>query len=159
MNSTGTLGCAIFGVAADDDDALKIASKLIKESGFDPVFVGPLSKARGFDNRSTPFSERTYPCRLMRLLSPIVGILRCIVDYVRHELSMSNSITTQFVSHDKVVLFTLTNFVNQPLPECCANTEVGHHGQCKPPFSGIFPAIFGRVFQYKRGSQADKPDN
>lgn len=40
-------------LAADDDDALKVASKLIRESGFDPVVVGPLSKAREFDNRST----------------------------------------------------------------------------------------------------------
>ena len=45
-------------VAADDDDALKIASKLIKESGFDPVFVGPLSKAREFDNRSTLYGKK-----------------------------------------------------------------------------------------------------
>jgi predicted dinucleotide-binding enzyme len=39
-------------LAADDDDALQIASKLITDSGFDPVFVGPLSRAREFDNRS-----------------------------------------------------------------------------------------------------------
>ena len=45
-------------VAADDDDALKIASKLIKESGFDPVFVGPLSKAREFDNRSALYGKK-----------------------------------------------------------------------------------------------------
>ena len=45
-------------VAADDDDALKIASELIKESGFDPVFVGPLSKAREFDNRSALYGKK-----------------------------------------------------------------------------------------------------
>jgi predicted dinucleotide-binding enzyme len=39
-------------LAADDDDALQIASELVRDSGFDPVFVGTLSKAREFDNRS-----------------------------------------------------------------------------------------------------------
>ncbi len=45
-------------VAADDDDALKIASKLIQESGFDPVFVGPLARAREFDNRSALYGKK-----------------------------------------------------------------------------------------------------
>jgi predicted dinucleotide-binding enzyme len=45
-------------VAADDDDALKIASKLIEESGFDPVFVGPLSRAREFDNGSALYGKK-----------------------------------------------------------------------------------------------------
>ena len=45
-------------VAADDDDALNIASKLIEDSGFDPVFVGPLSKAREFDNRSALYGYK-----------------------------------------------------------------------------------------------------
>ena len=45
-------------LAADDDDALEIASKLIRESGFDPVFVGPLSRAREFDNRSALYGMK-----------------------------------------------------------------------------------------------------
>jgi predicted dinucleotide-binding enzyme len=45
-------------LAADDDDASKIASKLIEDSGFDPVFVGPLSKAREFDNRSALYGKK-----------------------------------------------------------------------------------------------------
>ena len=45
-------------LAADDDNAVETASKLIKESGFDPVFVGPLSKAREFDNRSALYGKK-----------------------------------------------------------------------------------------------------
>ncbi|MFT5693888.1 MAG: putative dinucleotide-binding enzyme [Oceanicoccus sp.] len=45
-------------VAADDDSAWNVASKLIKESGFDPVLVGPLSRAREFDNRSALYGKK-----------------------------------------------------------------------------------------------------
>jgi len=36
-------------LAADDIDASVIAAGLIRHAGFDPVFVGPLSRAREFD--------------------------------------------------------------------------------------------------------------
>jgi len=36
-------------IAGDDDDAVEIATKLIEDSGFDPVFVGGLATARVFD--------------------------------------------------------------------------------------------------------------
>ena len=42
----------------------------------------------------------SHPGRFMGLLGPIVGILRSIVDYVRHQLSMGNTITAQFIRHD-----------------------------------------------------------
>ena len=45
-------------VAADDDGALKTASQLIKDSGFDPVFVGPLARAREFDNGSALYGKK-----------------------------------------------------------------------------------------------------
>lgn len=45
-------------LAADDEAAIKVASGLIKDSGFDPVLVGPLSKAREFDNRSALYGAR-----------------------------------------------------------------------------------------------------
>jgi len=45
-------------LAADDDDAVEVASKLIRESGFAPVFVGPLSRAREFDNRSALYGMK-----------------------------------------------------------------------------------------------------
>lgn len=36
-------------LAADDAEALKVAADLVREAGFDPVAVGPLSRAREFD--------------------------------------------------------------------------------------------------------------
>src|SRR5215831_14482696 len=36
-------------IAADDADALKVASGLVRDAGFDPVVVGDLSQARRFD--------------------------------------------------------------------------------------------------------------
>jgi len=40
-----------FGVplAADDKDALKVASQLVRDAGFEPVIVGGLSSAQSFD--------------------------------------------------------------------------------------------------------------
>ena len=40
-------------LAADDQEALRIASALVVEAGFDPVVVGSLDRARDFD-RGTP---------------------------------------------------------------------------------------------------------
>jgi hypothetical protein len=36
------------------------------------------------DRFELPHTPLPDPRRLMRLLGPIVGVLRCIVDYVRH---------------------------------------------------------------------------
>ncbi|HLK66656.1 MAG TPA: NAD(P)-binding domain-containing protein [Bryobacteraceae bacterium] len=36
-------------LAADDTDAMNTVAGLVREAGFDPVLVGPLSKAREFD--------------------------------------------------------------------------------------------------------------
>jgi len=40
-----------FGIpiAADDDEALRVAARLVKDAGFDPVVVGSLARARLFD--------------------------------------------------------------------------------------------------------------
>jgi predicted dinucleotide-binding enzyme len=40
---------AAVPLAADDADALKVAAGLVRDAGFDPVEVGPLSRAREFD--------------------------------------------------------------------------------------------------------------
>lgn len=44
-----------ISMAGDDAEAVATASKLILESGFDPVLVGPLTSAKRFDNRSTMY--------------------------------------------------------------------------------------------------------
>ena|SRR5256885_2804435 len=36
-------------IAADDKQALAVASRLVKDAGFEPVVVGPLSRAKSFD--------------------------------------------------------------------------------------------------------------
>ena len=38
--------------------AVDVTMALIKDSGFDPVFVGPLSRAREFDNRSAMYGRQ-----------------------------------------------------------------------------------------------------
>ncbi len=40
-------------IAADDAEAIAVTSRLVRDAGFDPVVVGPLSRAREFD-RGTP---------------------------------------------------------------------------------------------------------
>ena len=40
-------------IAGDDEDALRIVSGLVVDAGFDPVVVGPLARAREFD-QGTP---------------------------------------------------------------------------------------------------------
>lgn len=36
-------------LAADDPEALKVAARLVQDAGFEPVIVGPLSRAKEFD--------------------------------------------------------------------------------------------------------------
>jgi 8-hydroxy-5-deazaflavin:NADPH oxidoreductase len=36
-------------IAADDDEALNVASRLVRDAGFDPVVVGDLTQAKRFD--------------------------------------------------------------------------------------------------------------
>lgn len=36
-------------LAGDDDEALDVAARLVRDAGFDPVVVGPLRRARDFD--------------------------------------------------------------------------------------------------------------
>jgi len=44
-----------ISIAGDDVEAIATAKKLILESGFDPVLVGPLTSAKRFDNRSSMY--------------------------------------------------------------------------------------------------------
>src|SRR5690606_29025314 len=44
-------------IAGDDSEAVQIVSELVVDAGFDPVVVGPLSRAREFD-RGTPVYVR-----------------------------------------------------------------------------------------------------
>lgn len=52
-------------LAADDDAALKLAVRLVKDAGFEPVVVGPLSRAKEFDV-GTPVYGRALTVRELR---------------------------------------------------------------------------------------------
>ena len=53
----------------------------------------------------------------MRLLCPIVRVLGCVVNSVRHELSMGNTVTSQFICHDLPGLTAMTTqqMLEEPL--------------------------------------------
>jgi len=44
-------------IATDDDEAARVTARLVEDTGFDPVFVGGLERAREFD-RGTPVYVR-----------------------------------------------------------------------------------------------------
>ena len=52
-------------LAGDDPGALKVASQLVEDAGFDPVVVGPLSRAKDFDV-GTPVYARALTARELR---------------------------------------------------------------------------------------------
>jgi 8-hydroxy-5-deazaflavin:NADPH oxidoreductase len=56
---------AAIPLAADDAEALRIAERLVRDAGFEPVFVGPLSRAREFDVGSVVFG-RAHTARELR---------------------------------------------------------------------------------------------
>jgi predicted dinucleotide-binding enzyme len=52
-------------LASDYPEALKVASQLVSDAGFDPVIVGDLSRARDFDY-GTPVYVRSYTAAKIR---------------------------------------------------------------------------------------------
>jgi predicted dinucleotide-binding enzyme len=52
-------------IAADDAEAIEVVSELVVEAGFDPVVVGPLTRAREFD-RGTPVYVRGLTAAQLR---------------------------------------------------------------------------------------------
>ncbi len=52
-------------LAGDDQAALEIASRLVRDAGFEPVVVGPLASAKKFD-RDTPVYGRALTARELR---------------------------------------------------------------------------------------------
>ena len=52
-------------LAGDDPAALEIASRLVRDAGFEPVVVGPLASAKKFD-RDTPVYGRALTARELR---------------------------------------------------------------------------------------------
>jgi 8-hydroxy-5-deazaflavin:NADPH oxidoreductase len=52
-------------VAGDDQEAVDVASRLVRDAGFDPVVVGPLSRAKDFQP-GTPVFGRAMTAREMK---------------------------------------------------------------------------------------------
>lgn len=55
-------------LAADDSEAMKIAGQLVRDAGFDPVAVGPLSRAREFDVGTPVYVRGMTAAELRRAL-------------------------------------------------------------------------------------------
>lgn len=57
---------AAIPLAADDDAALELAMRLVEDAGFEPVVVGPLSRAREFDVGTSVYSRALTADELRR---------------------------------------------------------------------------------------------
>ena len=56
-------------LASDEGEALAVAVKLVQEAGFEPVFVGPLARAREFDPGMPVFGKALTAVQLRDALS------------------------------------------------------------------------------------------
>ena len=57
-------------VAADDQQALAVAERLIQDAGFEAVVVGPLSRAREFDFGTPAYGKLATAAELRKLFMP-----------------------------------------------------------------------------------------
>jgi 8-hydroxy-5-deazaflavin:NADPH oxidoreductase len=55
-------------LAGDDQEALKVASALVRDAGFEPVVVGPLSRAREFDVGTSVYTRLLTAAQLRQAL-------------------------------------------------------------------------------------------
>lgn len=56
-------------VAGDDAEAVAITERLVRDAGFDPVFVGPLASARRFDRGTDVYVRGMTAAELRRALN------------------------------------------------------------------------------------------
>lgn len=59
-------------LAGDDEDALAVAARLVRDAGFDPVIVGPLARAREFDPGTPVYNTGMSGPNLARALGVAV---------------------------------------------------------------------------------------
>ena len=55
-------------IAGDDEEALRIASELVMDAGFDPVVVGPLARAREFEQGTPVYVQALTAAQLREAL-------------------------------------------------------------------------------------------
>jgi 8-hydroxy-5-deazaflavin:NADPH oxidoreductase len=58
-------------LAGDDAEALAVAQRLVRDAGFDPVVVGPLSQAKAFDVGSKVYTELLTAAQLREALGSL----------------------------------------------------------------------------------------
>ena len=56
-------------MAGDDAEAVAITERLVRDAGFDPVYVGPLSSARRFDRGTDVYVRGTTAAELRQALN------------------------------------------------------------------------------------------
>ena len=60
--------CWAIPLASDDAEALKVAERLVRDAGFDPVVVGGLARAREFDVGTKVYTELLTATQLREAL-------------------------------------------------------------------------------------------
>jgi 8-hydroxy-5-deazaflavin:NADPH oxidoreductase len=55
-------------LASDDIEAMQVAAELVRDAGFDPVIVGPLSRAKDFDVDTAVYDSNLYGPEVRKLL-------------------------------------------------------------------------------------------
>jgi predicted dinucleotide-binding enzyme len=55
-------------LASDDQQALAVASRLVEDAGFEPVMVGPLTRAKDFDVGTAVYGQALTARELRRRL-------------------------------------------------------------------------------------------
>ena len=63
-------------LAGDDTAALAVAAQLVRDAGFEPVVVGPLSRAREFDVGTYPYTHVLTAAELRQSLGLRIGLRR-----------------------------------------------------------------------------------
>ena len=69
-----------------------------------------------------PHASFTHPGCFVRLLHPIILLLFSAMNYIRHQLSMSDWVAAQFVGHDLPGLTTVTPY--QALEEALSRSPI-----------------------------------
>jgi len=59
-------------LAGDDAEALKVAQRLVRDAGFDPVVVGGLARAKDFDVGTAVYTKLLTAAELRKALAPSV---------------------------------------------------------------------------------------
>jgi predicted dinucleotide-binding enzyme len=57
-------------LAGDDAEALKVAQRLVRDAGFDPVVVGGLARAKDFDVGTAVYTKLLTAAELRTALGP-----------------------------------------------------------------------------------------